>query len=170
MQLSTILSSILKLFATSPDLCDDVYVDATGEPYTDSIGQTLSRYCQWTGPNAPELSSDVCCDIADGLAACVLPDSNGRCVSGDRYACKYGQVIGTGVVCYQPFPDACDGGHCVAAPELPPPMQEDTICCTAGVCIEVNIHNQNCEDNGGVLSWCSFGHSNEDGTVTCFDL
>ena len=64
MSLSIILTTILSNFATSsPNLCDDVYVDTDGSPYTDSIGQMLSRYCVWTGPDAPVWDADVCCTI-----------------------------------------------------------------------------------------------------------
>ena len=66
---SIILSTLLNLFAISPDLCEVPYLDITGEPCTDSIGQTLSRYCKWTGPDAPTLDADVCCSIEGDDAA-----------------------------------------------------------------------------------------------------
>jgi hypothetical protein len=168
MELSTILTSILKIFATSPDLCADVYVDATGEPYTDSIGQTLPRYCQWTGPKAPVLNRDVCCDIHDGVAACVLPTSAGRCSIGSRYYCKYGEASGAGVVCYKPFPDACGLGFCVQPPEVPPPVQALIACCSAGgACVEIDPWGD--LECGGTIIGCLDGVSNEDGTITCFN-
>jgi hypothetical protein len=171
MELSTILTSILKIFATNTDLCADVYVDATGEPYTDSIGQTLPRYCQWTGPDAPILNRDVCCDIHDGVAACVLPTSTGGCSIGSRYYCKYGQASIAGVVCYQPFPDACALGFCVQPPEVPPPVQAVMIaCCSAGgACVEIDVLKDEDLDCQGKIAVCDYGASNEDGTVTCFD-
>lgn len=168
MQLSILLSSILKLFASSPDLCAAVYVDSAGQPYTDSVGQTLSRYCQWTGPSVPVLNTDVCCDIDDGAAACVLPDSNGRCSFGSLYGCKYGEASSAGVVCYQPFPDACAAGFCVQPPELPPPTQAYIACCSAGgVCQEIEFDQ--ISDCGGSFLACDNGFLNEDGTVYCFD-
>jgi hypothetical protein len=168
MQLSTILSSILKLFATNPDLCADVYADATGEPYTDSIGQTLPRYCQWTGPDAPILNTDVCCDIDDDAAACVLPNVTGRCSIGSPYYCKYGQVSGAGVVCFQPFPSACALGLCVQAPDVPPPVQALLGCCSpGGACVEI-LPSQAGDCEGSFIA-CTDGVSNEDGTITCFD-
>jgi hypothetical protein len=153
MELSTILISIFQIFANSPDLCAEVYRDPTGAPWTDSIGQTLSRYCQWTGPNPPTLDANVCCDIAEGVAACVSPDVNGRCSFGAKYYCKYGQATTAGIVCYQPFPDACEAGHCVAMPELPPPTQANLLCCNTGACQEIKVDPsmEDCEDNGGIL-------------------
>lgn len=171
MELSTILASILKIFATSPDLCAEVYLDANGEPWTDSIGQTLSRYCQWTGPRAPRLRSHVCCDITNGVAACVLPDPSGACSIGSPYSCKYGKASSDGVICLQPFPDTCAMGQCVKLPEVPPPTQANLLCCTNSACQEIKggTAMELCEGNGGILSWCDFGTSNEDGTVTCYD-
>jgi len=169
MELSAILTTVLNIFATSPDLCADVYLDANGQPWTDAVGQTLSRYCRWTGPGAPVLNSDVCCQIEDDLATCVLPNRKGRCSSGSRYFCEYGQVDRTGVVCLQPFRSACDEGYCVAPPEVPPPTQANLICCW-GNCVLIS-HNQidPCHDYGGTVLWCWDGVSNADGTVTCLN-
>ena len=167
MELSTLLISILKIFATSPDLCAVVHADATGQPYTDSIGVTLSRYCQWTGPGAPSLNRDVCCDIQGGAAACVLPTSSGRCSIGSRYYCKYGQASSVGVVCQQPFPSACAAGFCVQMPEVPPPTEALLACCSpGGACVEIEwAQGLDCE---GYFMVCENGVSNDDGTVTCF--
>ena len=167
-----ILSTLLNLFATSPDLCAVPYLDITGEPCTDSIGQTLSRFCKWTGPDAPVLDSDVCCSLEGDSAACWMPDTQGNCAAGSKWYCEHGQKqVGGGVVCYQPFPSACDSGHCVQAPELPPDVQADLICCFDGGGCEhiVTLDIWNCEDSGGIVSWCEDGTSNADGTVTCFD-
>lgn len=168
-----IITTLLQLFAPSPDLCAEPYLDITGTPCTDSIGQTLSRYCEWSGPDVPVLDRDVCCSFAGDSAACWLPASGSGCASGSvaRY-CEYGDVLTEGaVVCYQPFPSACDLGHCVNAPAQPPDVQADLICCNAGGCRElaVNVQAWDCEDNGGIVSWCADGFSNVDGTVTCFD-
>jgi hypothetical protein len=167
MELSIILTTVLSTFSTttSADLCADVYVDADGQPYTDSIGQTLSRYCKWTGPNPPKLASDVCCIIDEDGAACSLPDANGRCTWGVRRYCQYGEVGASGgVVCMQPFPDACALGHCVQAPELPPPGEPIIACCT-NVCFQVTPGEQSC---GGTIAACGWGQTNLDGTVTCY--
>ncbi|HLT40386.1 MAG TPA: hypothetical protein VK034_29105 [Enhygromyxa sp.] len=169
MQLTAILTTILQFFATSPDLCADVYVDANGDPYTDSIGQTLSRYCQWTGFEAPVLNSDVCCSIDHDGAACSLPDSNGRCQFGSRMFCRYGKATRLGVVCYQPFPSACRAGYCVQPPEVPPPTHANLACCN-GSCFEIDPDSiPDCKGSGGTLLWCYDGVSNADGSITCFD-
>jgi hypothetical protein len=169
MELSIILT--ITAFVTSPDLCADVHLDATGQPYMDSIGQTLPRYCKWTGPNVPVLNTDVCCDISDGVAACVMPDQTGGCSLGAPYYCKYGQVIRNGVICYRPFPDACASGFCVQPPELPPPTEPFLACCSAGgVCQEIDIlQGSDCFTYGGTILACVHGVLNDDGTMACFD-
>lgn len=173
MELTTILTTILKVFATSPDLCGDVYVDDDGNPYVDALGQTLSRYCEWTGPDAPTLDSDVCCAIEGDTAACVLPDSNGRCSIGSMMYCKYGEVTELGAVCYQPFPSVCDLGYCdtgVLPPDLGP--IEDALCCwPGGSCTEVETGAQGleCVAGAGTVGFCMDGVQNEDGTIECFD-
>jgi hypothetical protein len=90
-----------------------VYVDQNGVAYTDAIGQTWSRFCDWSGPSAPLLDRDVCCTISGGNAVCTLPDRKGRCSTGSKMSCEYGEVTSTGaVVCQQPFPSICDFGFC----------------------------------------------------------
>ena len=165
-----IVTTLLNIFATSPDLCSEVYLDSDGSPLVDSIGQTVARYCEWTGPDAPVLDADVCCEI-DGAAACWLPDRDGYCSVGSLWHCMYGEVDASqGVVCYQPFASACDHGHCVELPELPPPTQADLLCCSPGTCQEIAPAQMwDCDDNGGTLWYCQDGMSNADGSVTCFD-
>ena len=167
-----ILSTLINLFAISPDLCDVPYLDTTGEPRTDSIGQTLSRYCKWTGPDAPTLDSDVCCSIEGNDAACWMPDERGSCYGGSKWYCEYGKKwLGGGVECMQPFPSACDLGHCtqVQAPPQPPDVLANLICCFEGYGCELINPDVflDCEDSGGIASWCDFGVCNEDGSVTC---
>jgi hypothetical protein len=172
MQLSTVFTIVLKFFATSPDLCADVHTDATGAPWTDAIGQTLSRYCKWTGPDAPVWDADVCCTIDGDGAACVTTDSNGRCTHGDKMYCEYGEVIAGGVVCYQPFPDACEAGKCVQAPDGMPPEQagHSIACCNAALCQEIGVSQQDgCEDIGGTVFVCQNGETDGNGIVTCYD-
>ncbi|HLT39392.1 MAG TPA: hypothetical protein VK034_24080 [Enhygromyxa sp.] len=173
MQLATILATIL--LATNPDLCADVYLDDNGEPYTDAAGQTLSRFCDWTGPDAPVLDLDVCCTISGDNARCSLPNRKGRCSTGSRaYYCEHGEATSTGaVVCYQRFLSACDLGFC--GDVLPPgsgPL-EDTLCCWGGtgVCTEIEtaVDSVNCSTGGGYLTYCKQGAQNTDGTVDCFD-
>lgn len=173
MSLSIILTTILSNFATSsPNLCDDVYVDASGSPYTDSIGQMLSRYCVWTGPQAPVWDADVCCTIDDGGAACVVPDVNGRCAVGGKAYCEYGaKDAGDGVICYQPFPSMCDAGFCIEAPDLPPPSQAMMACCGGGGACQPLSEALllSCLDNGGTFLSCDNGVENLDGTLDCWD-
>jgi hypothetical protein len=170
MELSIIIltTTVLSTFATtSTDLCADVYVDANGQPYTDSAGRTLPRYCKWTGPNPPKLAADVCCIIDEDGAACGLPDANGRCTWGVRRYCQYGEVGASGgVVCMQPFPDACALGYCVQAPELPPPTEPLVACCLAS-CHLITNHEEIVGCTGSYVA-CGWGQSNEDGTVTCY--
>ena len=171
MQLSIILTTILNLFSTSPDLCAAPLLDMDGNPYTDAIGQTLSRYCKWAGPDAPVFDGDVCCVLDSDSAACWAPSSNGTCGTGVKRYCKHGERLsGGGVVCYKPYPDACALGHCVQAPQEPPPVLADLICCYDGECYEITKHEQwDCDEIGGTVVWCHDGMSNLDGTVTCFD-
>ena len=173
MQLATILATIL--LTTNPDLCADVYVDANGEPYTDAAGQTLSRFCEWTGPDAPVLDLNVCCTISGDNARCSLPDRKGRCSTGSRaYYCEHGEATSTGaVVCYQSFLSACDLGFC--GDVLPPgggPL-EDTLCCWGGTgtCTELEtaVDAFECGSGGGYVAFCDDGAQNADGTIDCFD-
>jgi hypothetical protein len=126
----------------------------------------LSRYCKWTGPNPPKLASDVCCIIDEDGAACSLPDANGRCTWGVRRYCQHGEVGASGgVVCMQPFPDACAEGYCAQAQELPPPGEPYVACCAAAGCFWVTLGDElTC---GGTYVACGWGQTNEDGSVTC---
>jgi hypothetical protein len=155
------------VFATPPDLCaEDVYLNTYGDPLSDSWGQTLSRYCEWTGPGVPVWNADVCCSIDAAGAACSVPGRRGTCGAGlGRYHCEYGKQYATGVVCYQPFPSTCSLGTCS---NLAPPddAQEGVICCSGGACFPWD--DQNYEDCGGIYTWCNDGYSNVDGTVDCF--
>jgi hypothetical protein len=173
MKLPIILTTILSIFATpSPDLCADVFLDASGHPVMDLVGQTLSRYCEWTGPDAPVWDANVCCTIdADG-AACSRISTTGRCMSGTKKMyCEYGAAMaGGGVTCYQPLPDACDAGLCIEAPTIIPVAQMSTyiMCCSAGGACQYIEHGtiDNCQ--GQILS-CDLGIINGDETVDCVE-
>ena len=172
MQLSIILTTIL--LNTNPDLCADVYVDDDGEPYTDAAGQTWSRFCEWTGPDAPVLDLDVCCTISGDNARCSLPNRKGRCATGSRaYYCEHGEATSTGaVVCYQRFPSICDFGFCGGV--LPPnggPVEDELCCWGGGICTELEtmVDVYTCAVNGGYVGFCMDGAQNIDGTVECFD-
>jgi hypothetical protein len=173
MGLSIILTTLLTTL-TSPDLCADVYLDENGEPYTDAIGQTWSRFCDWTGPDAPVLDLDVCCTISGDNARCSLPDRMGRCSTQSKvYYCEHGEATSTGaVVCYQPFPSVCEFGFC--GDVLPPdggPLENQLCCYSNGVCTEVQTSADvdTCSAGGGIGGYCWHGALNEDGTVDCFD-
>lgn len=171
MKLSIILSTILNTFATgTPNLCDDVYRDPAGSPYTDLLGQTLSRYCEWTGPDVPVWGGDVCCMIDGDGASCSKPHSNGRCRQGLKMYCEYAQVVpGGGVVCYQPFPSMCDFGLCVKPPEVPPPGEPiHAACCSEGGVCQLIDESQVYQCQGYFLG-CEHGTLYEDGTVECWD-
>ncbi len=178
MKLSIILSTILSTFATTtsaPNLCDYVYLDASGDPVTDLVGQSLSRYCEWTGPDAPVWDANVCCTIDHDGAACSRTSSTGRCATGTKKMyCEHGAAVpGGGVICYQPFPSMCDAGLCVEAPEIIPEAQLAPVylaCCGSGSdgpCHLVDTDTVfECE---GQLLACEYGMSNPDGSVQCFD-
>lgn len=169
--LVTLLSSYLSTFASGPpSLCDTPRLGVDGSPISDSAGRVLARYCQWAGPDVPVWDADVCCELDDDGATCVVPDAVGRCTTGESRHCEYGEAIAGGVVCYQPFPSACDMGLCVEAPDdLPPVGQAATLmCCGAsGGCQHVDfVSGLACE--GEILA-CNYGVSNEDGTVECLE-
>jgi hypothetical protein len=171
MKLSVLLSTLLSTFATTtaPDLCDQVYLDATGNPITDSVGQTLARYCKWSGPDAPIWRADVCCTIDNDGAACSKPDARSGCPTGaKRWYCEYGSVDALGgVTCYQPFPDACEAGMCVKVPDQPPTVTEFVICCgPGGACQYVEaVESEQCEYE---LLSCDYGYMDDNGVVECW--
>ncbi|PRP98292.1 hypothetical protein ENSA5_30250 [Enhygromyxa salina] len=167
--LPVILSTLLSNFATSdPNLCDLLHADASGAPYLDSTGQGLARYCAWTGPEAPVLDANLCCDIDVDGAACTAADHTGRCRSGTRFYCEYGEATAAGVICYQPFPSMCDAGLCVAPPDVPPPglAVEGVVCCAGGVCVPTD--GEDGWDCRGEFLACPYGILNADGTVECY--
>lgn len=172
MELSILLTALLTSFS-SPDLCADVYVDVTGQPYTNAIGQTWSRFCEWTGPSAPELGHDVCCTLSGDTARCTLPDRYARCRMGSKRYCDYGEVSSSGAVtCYQPFPSICDFGFC--GDMMPPdggPLENQLCCNSSGLCMEVQTGPDavDCALAGGLTGYCKHGVLNEDGTIDCFD-
>lgn len=167
----TILITIIasSLISAAPNLCDDARLNAAGEPITDSTGRTLSRYCEWSGPDVPLLEANLCCSL-DDAAACELANSRGYCTTGARVWCEFGEVDSSSgaVTCYQVFPDACDAGYCVQAPPgaqqgTPPPL----LCCGPGGCVPITMADV--DDCAGEFLGCLWGMSNDDGTVECFD-
>lgn len=163
-----IIPALTPATAEAPDLCADVYLAADGSPIHDSTGRTLSRYCQWTGPDAPRFDDEVCCALDTTGAACGLPDTRGQCEFGEPYWCEFGEVDSLGgVVCYQPLPDACEAGYCVEAPAGTPPGEAfESMCCGPGGCFHMEHIYDDCD---GEYAVCWWGISNADGTVECFD-
>lgn len=149
-----------------PDLCDDVHLDSAGVPIHDAKGVTLSRYCEWTGPDAPWWGASLCCSFDAAGAHCTAPSSRG-CGGAYEMWCEYGEQHGDGsVTCYQPLPDACEAGYCVAAPQNPPTGEPYTaMCCGAGGCFPASAADP-CDGDFVVCDW---GISNADGSVECFD-
>ena len=173
MTLSIVLSTLLSTFSTTvPNLCDDVFRDASGDPITDLVGQTLSRFCRWTGPDAPVLDANVCCTFAADVAKCSTTDRRGNCPSGTakRY-CEHGSVASDGrVTCYQPFPGACEAGWCIEAPEIIPEAQlsQFLMCCSGGGACQYVVSGQGMECQGEILS-CDYGYVDEDGSIWCWE-
>ena len=155
-------------FASPPDLCEqDVLLDETGQPMTDSQGVTLSRYCEWAGPDVPVWADTMCCSLGAAGATCSVTSERGRCATGlDAYYCEYGEQTVGGFVCYESFPSACETGSCsgVQSPEAGP--LEGVICCSYGAC--VSWEDEDAGDCGGFYTWCNIGYSKEDGTIDCY--
>ena len=166
--LTTLIVS--SLISAAPNLCDDALVNAAGEPITDSTGRTLSRYCEWAGPESPLLETDVCCSISGNTASCELANLRGYCSAGVRMWCSRGEVdSSTGqVTCIQAFPGACDEGFCVQPPpEIPQEMDHEMLCCGVGGC--VTIEPWDLSGCAGEYVACEWGMSMADGTVMCFE-
>ena len=159
--------------AASPELCKQVVLTEIGQPYMDSVGQTISRWCEpHTDP--PAWGSEVCCELGDE-ARCVLPDEGG-CSVGVAYSCEYGEQIGDEVVCYQPGPDACEMGFC--ADEVIGEGLGTRV--TTWLCCQGDIDYLECVWAGdtkdgdipevacaGWFTVCNWGWTNLDGTVSC---
>ena len=169
MKIAIVLSTLLSIFATTvPNLCDDVFVDALGQPLTDDVGQTLSRYCAWTGPDAPVWDADVCCNIDDDDAACSVPLAVGCPTGTTRMYCEHGKADALGgVTCYQPFPSACELGMCVEAPDQPPPVAAFLLCCGPGGACQY-LPTDQVFDCPGELAWCDYGSMDDNGVVDCW--
>ena len=155
--------------ATSlPNLCDDVYLDADGVPIHDSTGMTLSRYCEWTGPDAPSWGASVCCSFDAAGAHCAEPGREGCTAGKAEMWCDHGaQNSADGsVTCYQPFPDACGLGDCDDAPADTETGDMVAVCCLPGHgCWEVDPNGGWCPM--GHFAWCDDPYTKQDGTVGC---
>jgi len=159
----------------SPDLCAESMLDGAGDIYTDSVGQTISRHCK-PRVDPPLLDRDVCCVLGE-TASCKLPNESGQCPTGAKFWCEYGEVAQGRVTCLQAGPDACAMGHCTATSITPnAEIFEDSswICCNdAGdECVYVGEGGANPPPDAvacysGNITICSWGATNEDGTVDC---
>ena len=160
--------------AASPELCKQAILTEIGQPYMDSVGQTISRWCE-PHTNAPVWGSEVCCELGDE-AHCVLPEADGGCDVGAAYSCEYGEQVGDEVVCYQPGPDACEMGFC-ADEVIGEGLETRT---TTWLCCQGDFDFLECrwagdtKDNdipvvacSGWLAICNWGWTNLDGTVSC---
>ncbi len=131
------------------DLCAEV--DDQGHP----------TRCEPVGPDtAPWWDAEVCCNERD----CFEPGPDG-CVGGtDSYWCENAVLHGDGsLACVYEVPNYCEVFTCEGPSDVAPPPQEHAICCYGW---------DYCYDHeggpcGGDILWCSYGSSNEDGTVTC---
>ena len=156
----------------APDLCADVYLGEDGAPLTDTQGRVVPRFCEPTGPNPPVWNDEVCCTFDTDGATCSATDVLGRCSVGATMWCDFGEHTGGEVTCYHPFPDTCELGYCVdAPPDVDPieaePVEDEALCCIGtNICFGHDNPFGGCEGEIGV---CTFGETNEDGTVTCHD-
>ncbi len=153
-------------------ICDEPLLAANGAPYVDLAGQTISRFCD-PRVTPPVLDRDVCCSIGS-TATCKLPTSVGRCMTGMKFWCEYGTIQGSTVECFQHGPSTCAAGLCVDSLG-PGTVFEDSswICCDdEGNCTYVGESGDyppaGAVCNGG-LTVCSWGTSNEDGSIDCLD-
>jgi hypothetical protein len=156
--------------AAPPDLCEDVFLDPAGNPITDVDGTMLARFCEWTDTSAPVWGQDMCCSISATAATCKPATATGRCLAGLKMWCEYGEQIGSFVHCYQPLPDACAEGLCIAPPPAAPVGDVEVMCCTApGVCHAVSTTPPPSTPCPGQYVLCHSPFTNTDGTVGCGD-
>lgn len=184
MPITIVLTTLLNIFATVPTLCgdvslavedpvpdlctEDVYLDPDGVPLEDADGTTLSRYCVWTGEDAPVWADTVCCELGPDSAHCTPTNALGECsaVQVKRW-CDHGKSNGKQVVCLQSFPSACRSGVCADPPRdvQVAPQAATSLCCFGGACYE--IYDE--EPCGGSFQWCNSPYTNSDGSVGCAD-
>jgi hypothetical protein len=157
---------------SAPDLCEEPVLNVAGGVYSDWYGQTISRFCK-PRIDPPVLDRDVCCSIGTTVS-CKFPTTVGRCTSGMKFWCEYGEQIGSAVVCYQDGPDACEQGFC--GPDYDnggtiPLESTSWICCDEdGNCTyagEGGMTPPAGASCAGSFAICSQGSTNEDGTVNC---
>ena len=119
----------------------------------------------------PAWNADVCCTFTSDAAHCSKTNARGRCpTSTSKRYCEHGSLASDGAVtCFQPFPDACEAGWCIEAPELIPEAQMISMimCCNGGACQYVQLgQSGNCQ---GELLACMYAIEYADGTVQCLE-
>lgn len=124
-------------------------------------------YCQPHHEGAPEWEGAVCCDSE----SCVQADALGACAAGRKaYFCELGELMADNTVsCYFEVPNHCDVFQCEPRPPgFSAEPQANTMCCSQGWCWGISHTEGDCEE--GDITWCSDGVTNDNGTVTCFDV
>jgi len=156
-----------------PDLCEEPVYAVTGEVYADQNGHTISRFCK-PRIDPPVLDREICCSIGT-TASCKFPTSVGRCTSGMKFWCEYGEQVGSSVACYQDGPSMCDQGFCSSqyVGNGNPFDDSSWVCCNEdGECTYVGESGMTPPAGAscaGSFTICSEGSTNEDGTVNCDD-
>ena len=139
--------------------------DVHATTYRDLCGSVPSA-CEYTGPDAPVLAAVVCWERSTSTARLMTGAS---CPTGSwPYFAKYGVVepLTQTVTAFQPLDDACSRpGLCQPGILAPPTTTGAVMCCFGDTCYPAGGD----ECYGGELFYCSFGASNDDGTITCFD-
>jgi hypothetical protein len=139
----------------------------TGHAAYRDLCTSVSAACDWSGPDAPRLSIDVCWSSSTGVKV----KGTAPCPLGQKpYYAAYGEVIDPSagsVQAYAPLDWACDtAGLCLAGPP-PDGATEMAICCEFGVCVDLAIVP--CNSNNSIAMMCTSGVSNQDGTIDCYE-
>lgn len=124
-----------------------------------------TKVCEYTGPNAPALGADVCLNATGQVR---LKGSSPCALGSVPFHVRHGEVydaVQQLVIAYTPLANACSQGVCESMPDnvTLPLVNEEVICCEGAICWP----GLDCD---GTLFWCEDGVSNEDGTVTCFEV
>jgi len=158
--------SVLTLVVATVVAAGLIDSDAHATNYRDLCASVPSA-CEYTGPGAPVLAAAVCWSRSTSTATLM---DGATCPTGSwPYAVKYGVVdpLSWVVMAYVPLDDACSRpGLCQPGYLAPTTTWGAAMCCIEGTCWPANGTNY-CE--GGELLFCSYGVSNDDGTVTCLE-
>jgi hypothetical protein len=155
MSISTQL--LLTILTTTPTTDGARYLCDVVDRMTDT-----PTICRPHPAGAPIYDGKVCC----AGSACV-PASGGQCHERETlYHCELGELTVTGAVaCWFEVPEYCDVFACDS--QIAPPPLKIPVCCSSGVCWELDINANDCEISD--IFWCSEGASNADGTVICLE-